>query len=142
VAICYATGLRVGCLLELTRADIIVSPDGRIWLRVKEKARADRRLVDLRGSSPGLRARWLALADGQSLWTTGSLQLTYARARAALSRACGAVGVERFTLHALRHAFASDVAVHLGLDGAMRAGGWKTERTVQRYVHHRHGDVS
>ena len=40
----------------------------------------------------------------------------------------------RFTPHALRHAFARDLAPYLGLEGTQRAGGWLAAPVLEGYL--------
>ena len=134
VALCYCTGLRVGAVLGLRRDHLRQYPDGRWWAVVAEKARHDRRQVEIRGTGAGLLERWAGLAPSDSLWAREGAVLDYRALCRELTKACIAASVQRFTPHALRHAFASDTAIYLGLRGVQLAGGWTAERVAESYI--------
>ena len=137
VALAYVTGMRIGAVFGLRREDVKRVPDGRVWLVTREKARSDRRMVELRGDRDGLLGEWEALPRGASLWTRDGYVLNERAARRELRMACEVSGLPCFTFHRLRHAFASDVAVYLGLRAVQLSGGWLAERVVETYVHRR-----
>lgn len=134
VAFVYGTGIRIGAALELTSNDLNVLPDGRAWAYTAEKARPDRRPVLLSGPR-SLIARWREIEPHKSLWDRDGHVLKVHIARQLLRRAQVAAGVEIFSFHRLRHAFASDLAPYVGLKATMRAGGWVAERSVEGYRH-------
>lgn len=141
VALCYLTGLRIGAVLQLRRSDVVKMPDGRRWLTVTEKSRHDRRQVELRGERRGLFEEWETLPPDGKIWLRGGIALDYRRACRELASGCEAAGIPIFTFHRLRHAFATDVAVYLGLRGVMLAGGWLAEPVAPTYIGSRRRDA-
>ena len=114
VALGYLTGARVGALLKLTQADLWRSPTGEVWVFVEEKARPDRRPVRASAADFLLPGDCTAPSD-VSIWRIRDGRvLTYHPALRALARGCASAGLEPFTFHRLRHAFARDIAPELG----------------------------
>ena len=134
VALGYLTGARVGALLKLTQADLWRSPTGEVWVFVEEKARPDRRPVRASAADFLLPGDCTAPSD-VSIWRIRDGRvLTYHPALRALAHGCASAGLEPFTFHRLRHAFARDIAPELGLGGVVRAGGWLSEASAETYL--------
>ena len=134
VALGYLTGARVGALLKLTQADLWRSPTGEVWVFVEEKARPDRRPVRASAADFLLPGDCTAPSD-VSIWRLRDGRvLTYHPALRALAHGCASAGLEPFTFHRLRHAFARDIAPELGLGGVVRAGGWLSEASAETYL--------
>ncbi len=154
-SILLATGARVNALRELDGADCIEMPSGRLRLFLHEKGKAEPREVELDLElSDGLReyARefnratlvrgWHArvhLGEPGPVWrNSGRGRWQYKDVITTLATACVTAGSPPITPHALRRAFATDVASALPRHIVALAGGWKgLERLDDHYVHPR-----
>ena len=123
VAFLYLTGVRLGAALALTTADLRQKPDGTGWVYVWEKARPDSRPLFVRPEQAALALAWRQLPSGAPLWVVNGGPIRPHKVRAWITRGCERAGVPRFTPHALRHAFARDLAPYLGLVGDTARGG-------------------
>lgn len=141
VGFCYLTAVRIGAALALTGAAVEVMPDGRCWVYVHEKARADRRPVLVRTQRRELQLRWRNAALDEPLWSEGDKQLSKAQAARLLRLGCERAGVTPFTFHRLRGSFATDVEAILGLGVTMQAVGWLAETVAEGYIHRRAGEL-
>jgi len=128
-----ATGVRIGAAVALRRSDLELHPDGSAWVYVHEKARNDRRPVLVGPSSRSLVMRWLTLPPDSSLWNTSRGPISDGMLRYRVAKGCAQLGIDRFRPHALRSAFAKKLVGPLGLRGAMRAGGWRSESALERH---------
>jgi integrase len=129
----YGTGLRVGAALDLRARDLRVAPDSSPWVHCHEKARDARRPVLVPPEQRALVTLWRQLPADTHLWTVNGRPVERKNLLYWIERACSAVGVRRFTPHALRAAFARDLLPHLGVRGVMRAGGWRSAKTVTEH---------
>ena len=130
----YLTGVRIGAALALTAADIRQMPDGTTWVFVQEKARPDARPVSVPLEQAGLALAWWQLPPDAPLWALRGRPIQPPAVRRWITRGCDQAGVPRFTPHNLRHAFARDLAPHLGLAGTQRAGGWLAAPVLEAYI--------
>ena len=134
VGFLYLTGVRLGAALALTTADLREMPDGTAWVFVSEKARPDSRPVLVRPEQAALALAWQQLPSGAPLWAVKGRSVRADEVRTWITRGCERAGVPRFTPHALRHAFARDLAPYLGLVGTQRAGGWLAAPVLEGYL--------
>ncbi len=147
-----ATGTRVNALRHLDGTDCVVLPSGRVRLFLHEKAKVERREVELsRAQADALREyaeefNWHAsrqgwqvrvrLGEPGAIWRNSDRgRWSYDDVRRTLQASCAAAGVPPFAPHALRRAFATEAASALPRHVVALAGGWRgLERLDDHYV--------
>ena len=151
-AILAESGARVNALRLLDGTDCVAVPSGRLRIFLHEKGKAEPREVELGHRTAGLlrsyaeafnylaaARRWrlrVRLGEPGAVWrNSGRGCWSYVDVRHRLRVACVAAGVEEFTPHALRRAFATDAASLLPRSVVAQAGGWQgLERLDDHYV--------
>jgi integrase len=146
------SGARVNALRKLDGNHCIRLPAGRVRLFLHEKGKREAREVELDQEqanhlqayihafnacavASGWKARIQLGAPGPIWCEPGGQRWTYARIAATLRISCSQAGVPPLTPHALRRAFASDVASGLPRYIVGLAGGWQgIERLDNHYI--------
>jgi integrase len=154
-AILAETGARVNALRCMDGTDCMLWPSGRLRLFLHEKGKTEPREIELTHDTAETLHQYIdafnAAAVGRGwraniqlgcpgpVWRNGPCGVwSYANVCATLRAACQVAGMETFTPHAFRRAFATDGAAALPRHIVALAGGWRgVERMDDAYVNPR-----